>query len=374
MKRKIPIFVLSTALILSSGTSVFAEEQNSSNQRVEQAQTLTYEQALERALSSSYSLQNAKADIERAGETRDKAADNIKYIPGGPGNPMANQVYTGYSKAEVGYQMQKKKLDVEKDTITYSVKEAYNAVLQALEKKKIADKSVENAYLQNNVMRYKQREGIVSNFEADKADKTYQAELKNQKAALAAVDSAYEKLNQLIKLPASSRLQLVDYPKFEKMSEVDLDGHIAKVIDGNPSIWLAGKNIDLARLDLDLYTFNDPTNPDTYRAKEIDVDKAQYSYNDAVDKTEQGVRTIYYNIRQLEENYEVIEQKLKIAQDTLRLSELQFEAGILTKAELSSARLAVEQLKQQLADITISHDNLMMAFEKPWVLTSGGGA
>jgi outer membrane protein len=370
MKSKFPFFVLSSALLFSLAAPVYAAD--ASNAQSTSQQTLTYEQAIQKALSSSYSLQNAQADIDRAEEVKEKAADNVLYTPAGPGNSYANKAYTGYAKAEIGYSMQKKKLTVEEDSIAYSVREAYNAVLQALEKKKLADQSVENAYLQNNIARYKQMQGLISDYEADKADKTYQSELKNQKAAVTAVDNAYEKLNQLIKVPANTRLNLTDYPTFKKLENVDLEAHVAQVLDENPSIWLAGKNIDLARLDLDLYTFNDKTNPDSYKAKQIDVDKAQYTYSDARDKTAQGVRNIYYNIRQLEENYDVLQQKLKMAEDALRLAQVQFDVGVITKAELSSARLAVEQLKQQLADTTISHDNLIQAFEKPWAVTSAG--
>lgn len=368
--KKLPVFVLATAMLFPLTVPVSAAESAVDKATQQQSQTLTYEQAIQRALSTSYSLQNAKADIERANEVRDKLSDNIEYVPAGPGNPIANQMYTGFAKAELGYQMKQKKLTVEEDAIAYSVREAYNAVLQALEKKKLADKSVENAYLQNNVTRYKQREGLASEFEADKADKTYQAELKNQQAAATALTSAYEKLNQLIKLPANTRLQLIEQPAFKKLEDVDLEVHISRVLDENPNIWLAGKNIDLARLDLDLYTFNDKTNPDTYKAKEIDVDKAQYTYSDIRDKTAQAVRTIYYNIRQLEDNHNLLEQKLKVSEDALRLAEVQFEAGILTKAEVSAARLAVEQIKQQLFDISVSHDNLMEVFKKPWAAAS----
>lgn len=367
--KKASTFLLSIVLLFPLSVPAFAAEQEAvQQQNVVQQQTLTLEQAIQRALSTSYSLQNAKADIERANEVRNNAADNVEYTPFGPGNPTANKVYTGYAKSEIGYQMQKKKLTVEEDSIAYSVREAYNAVLRELEKKKLADKSVENAYLQNNMMRYKQLQGLVSEFEADKADKTYRSELKNQQAAVTALNSAYEKLNQLIKLPAGARPQLVEQPVFKKLEETDLEAHVVRVLDENPSIWLAGKNIDLARLDLDLYTFNDKTNPDTYKAKEIDVYKAQYTYNDVRDKTAQAVRNIYYNIRQLEENYAVLEQKLKVAEDSLRLAEIQFEAGVLTKAEISSTRLAVDQIKQQLADIAISHDNLVEAFKKPWAV------
>jgi outer membrane protein len=368
--KKISGVILATVLVFPFATPGHALEKATAIQQ----QSLTYDQAVSMALSKSYTLKNAEADIERSYKVREKAADNVVLIPTGPGNSQANAAFTGLVKADLGWQMNKRQVKIEEDSLEYSVRKAYNAILQAQENKKLADSTVANEELQSNVIAYKVNAGLASKAEQVRAEGSYKSEKKNQKAADAALVSAYQSFNQLVGLSPSAKPQLVEKPVFKKLEEDNLEFHINHVIEENPQIWLANKNIDLARLNLDLYTFNDPKNPEPYDAKKIDVKKAENQYLDAKEKAAQAVRTIYYNIKELEERYEALQEQVPAAEEALRLAKVQYEVGTGTKAELSSAELKVRQLKQKLFEIEIKHDDLVNAYYKPWVLASSAGS
>ncbi|CEH30635.1 hypothetical protein AM501_28470 [Aneurinibacillus migulanus] len=347
--------ILATALLTAS----FAGTGFAANKK------LTYQEAIDRALEQNYSVQKAEVEIERSLEVRNKLGRELEYVPTAGGDIEAISAFTGVQQADIGWQMSQRQYTLEQDQVVYSVREAYNAVLQAIADKKAADFAVENAYTQVNAMNYKNMYGQASNFDNERAQKTHVAAQKTQKAAETTLSNAYQKLNELIKLPADERPELIEQVTFVKMPEVDLENHINRVNDQSPQLWLADKNIDMARLKLDLYTPN-VKGTEPYSAKELEVNKKGLEYADAKEKVSILVRSLYHNIRQIEDNYDALKQNLVIAEEGLKLLQTKFDVGLATKAELMEEQQKIEDLKKQLYELTIKHDNLVFAFKMPW--------
>jgi len=123
----------------------------------------------------------------------------------------------------------------------------------------------------------------------------------------------------------------------------------------------------LADLALDLYIFNDKTNPDTYDAKKIDVDKAVLTVDDTKDQLEKKVRSLYYNIKSTEDRYNSLKANLDSAELALQTTQINYDAGMAIAADLLTAKLNVEKIKQQMFDLVAQHDNMLLAIDKPWV-------
>jgi len=85
------------------------------------------------------------------------------------------------------------------------------------------------------------------------------------------------------------------------------------------------------------------------------------------------VRTIYYNIRQLEENYAGIEQKLAVAEENLRITRLKYELGMAIKTDVISAQAALTGTQKTLIDAACQHEVLKLAFRKPWAYAASAG-
>lgn len=359
-----------TVLIFTNSGSAAGNSTSSANNNVNpNIPVLTFQKATDLALSYSYTAKNAQQDIDRAKEVLNKAADNVKYVPAvGSQDQIGNQIYAGYAQANVAYQMAQKEYGVIQDTITYQVKTAYNAVLQALEQKRVADLALQNALLQNQIAQFSYNNGTISEIDQSQKNNDVANAKASQEAADKAVADAYQKLNQLLGLPQDARPQLIDTPQMSPLGNVDLEGKVAQVQTSSPSIWLAEQNVDIAQLQLDLYTFNNKSSLDTYKAKQIDVTKAQNTAADLRDQLGKSVRTLYYNIRELEDQYQALQAKLASAEQTLKKTQALYDNGMAIQADLVAAQLQVESLKQQLQNIAAQHDNALMAFDKPWVL------
>lgn len=355
--KKTASFLLSASLLFPfSGISYAADG-------------LTYQEAINKALGVSNQLKSTQLDIERKLEDVQKSADNIRFMPAeASASAEADNAFTAYVARSVAYDTSKQSLTTQQDAIAYNVRTAYNKILQEQEKKKFADLSEHNARTQSYVAFLKQQAGLAGRLEADRSEKLYQAEQKNKKVNETNLNNAYEAFNQLLKLDAKERPVLEERPEYKPLGDVDVETHIARVNAQNPTLFQADKGIDLARLSVNLYDSN--RSDTTSKGTKIDVEKAKTNYSLAKERTEQAIRDIYANIRALEEQYKALEANIAVAEDAANLAKIQFDVGVGTKADMEAADLKVAELKQKMFDIIVNHDNLVEAFNKPWVLAS----
>ncbi|MED0738678.1 TolC family protein [Aneurinibacillus thermoaerophilus] len=376
--KKLPAFVLSTALLFPLSLPVYAAETT----LVVQSQSLTYEQALERAFNASIPLKNAGDEIDRSFEIRQNLGSGIQYYPVGVGNGPKDEMVRAQAKgvvqADMAWRISKRKYDLEKDNIIYSVKTAYNNVLKAQKQKELAEANAKNQEVQKNVAFYKASEGALSQYELSQEEGKYNSALKQKVAAEKALDDAWTKLNALIGAPQEARFALVDEPQFKPFdkSETDLENDITFIVSNSDAVAMAEEQVKIQRMDVDLYTYN-AGSPTSYKAEEIDVRKAANQVEDTKKNLADGMRSIYYSIKQLEEQYKVLTIELKKAEETLKMAQVRYDTGVGIKADVTAAELAVADKKKKIFDTLIQLDNLKLAYEKPWVAagaSAGGGS
>jgi len=352
--KRLTMFLLILILSMTLCTAAYADQSR-----------LTYQQAVDMALTSSKTLKNAAADVDRTYEVRKDASSEGMIIPMEPGDPGVVKTYMGSMKADLYWQMSKKTLEIARDKIGYTVKQAYNTVLLAGEKKKVADLAVENHYWKNRLAELKYQNGMVSSIEHMQANSDYSGARESQKAAAKGLDDAYQKFNSLVGLSSDARPILTEVPQFAKLGDIDLEKRVSQVTSDNYNVWLDDQKTNLAKLDLDLYSSRTASEP--YSAKQIDVTKAQNTADDSRTNIAKLVRTIYYSLKQLEDTYSTLQAKLTVADQAFKITQVKFDIGMATKAEVVSAQYDLEQLRLQVMEYGLNHDNQQMLFEKPWV-------
>lgn len=364
MLKKIQILILALIMVLSLCPAALADEQATDPASAEMS--LTYQKALEMALSNSNTYRNTGLDIDRTYEVRKNASDKLKYVPWDPSNTAASKAFTGLVQADVGWQMSSKTYSLTRDSIALAVKQSYNGVLQAQQKKKLADLTLEDMSTQKYMMDLKYQNGLSSALERDQYRGNLTATRESQTATAKVLDDAYTTFNNLVGLPAGSRPVLIGQPQLNVIGEVDLDIKVAQVKDISPSVWLANQNVNIAKLTLDLFNPNDTSGADNYETKRIDLTKQANKASDEKNKLDKTVRSLYYKIKQLEDQYSGLQANLEVAEQGLRITKVKYDIGMAIKAELITSQLAVEKIKQQMFDIAAQHENLVMSFEKPW--------
>lgn len=326
---------------------------------------LSLDEAVNAALSYSKTLQLAEYDIDRSREVRDDAGDNVDFIPLGSATVSSDSVYKKLVSSDLSWQMYKKTRNVKADQLVMQVFQAYNNVLNAEEKIIVAEKALANAEWQRRAARIGYRVGTVSLSSQLLAESSYEVSVASLQAAKESRDDAWTKFNALLGVEPSQRYQLTDRAELVPLEVIDLESVVSARLSESPSAWLADRNVDIARLNLDLYNWLD-TNRAPYETAKIDLRKAETTAADSKDQIRQLVRGLYYSIRQLEEQYTNVEQNLKSAEETLRVKQVQLAVGTGTKGEVIAAEASVTALKQSRQQIINQHEVTRLAFDKPW--------
>jgi outer membrane protein TolC len=331
----------------------------------------TMQQAVEKAMFLNKGLKSSQYDADRSEEVRDYVSDKVEYNATGPApNSKAESLVISDVQAGINASMAKKNLMVQQDSVVMSVYSAYDTILQAQEKVKVAELTLKQKDWLKRMALVGQKVGTVDIMAVVQATTNYESAKSSLEAAKKALDDDYQKFNQLVGLWPDDRPVLVTIPEITPLEVANLDYEVAKALDISPTVWSAQRKIDLAKLTKQLYDFTD-SNSEPYKVKQIDVEKAEVAATDTKDSVSKLVRTLYYSTKQLEEQYAGSQESLRLAEESQRVAKVKFEVGMATNTELLEAELGLAQAKQSLLNISCQHEIQVMAFKKPWAYSSG---
>lgn len=332
-------------------------------------QGLTIEQAIDMALAHSKSIRQAAFDVDRSEEVRDELAQQMSYIPRGMTDYATGQLYTGLVTSDMYYRMAQKNLTMEEDKVALAAYKAYTDVIKAGQDLEYAQKSFNQAAWMQNVAYLSLQQGMASDYDKTAAEVQYKAAQNNLGTARQTLDNAFLTLNQLIGLEPAGRVVLLDKPAYQALEPVLLEEKINKVLNASPSVWMAEQAAKIAETQLDLYDFTYQAQ-DPYEAKEVDVNKAKLSARDAKEQMSQFVRTLYNNLLIMEQGYASLQEAERLAQEELRIKQLKYELGMITKTEVQAAELALQVKQKSLDALVFQHETWKMVFDKPWTYSA----
>lgn len=368
MRKKAAIFIVGMFFVIMLAGFAYGSEASISEDNPKVIQ-LTLDQAVDQALLNSKGLKQADYNIERVEKVREQAADNVKYIPAGPTTDSASKAFTALVKTDLALQMSKKSKNAEEDVVVLKVVQAYTDILAAQEENAVAEAALHTAEWQLRTSRVSFQVGVLSLTSKIQAEAGYEIRKAALEVARQGLSDKYQSLNNLVGYKPEVRPVLIDRPEFSPININNLEAEIQRRIELSPSIWLAERQVELAKLDLELYDWTNPMR-EPYDAKKIDVDTAELQSADGKEQMRQGMRTIYNNIMKLEENYTLLQQNLKIAEENLRIAQLQYEVGTATKSQVLEAENNVAQAKKDIATVVYTHEVLKLRFDKPWAMAA----
>ncbi len=328
--------------------------------------SMSLQEAVNLALKHSNKVKQIDFDIERSEEVRKQAADRVNFIPVGAGHdPQAVAAFTGLVAVDMGLQMTKKSKELEKDKVTLNVFNKYTNALAANKKYELAKLELDKAKRDWQVALLSLDAGIISKSQIKLAEAGNKSAQLNYALAAKEVEKAYQDLNAIIGRRAQDRPLLIDEVEYVPLEVENIDFTVVRIMDGNPAIWLAEEQVQLAKIQLDLYSWNDPTR-EPYNAKKIDIEKAELSAVDAKKQMRDGLYSLYQGILQLEDNYKLAEQGLKVSIEDYNIKKLQYDVGMLSKQDYLAAELALSKAENNFNQIIYQHEALKQTFYKPW--------
>jgi outer membrane protein len=324
----------------------------------------TLEQAVARAMASSETLKSSDYDVVRGFDVRQYVGDKVTFTPLESSGTAADTAFENLMVADLNWRSSKRSYEAQQDSVVMQTYKLYLGLVQASNNVKVAEIQAGSADWQHRVAAVTYWVGMLNNMGMMQADATLAGAKSNLESANKALEDAYQKFNLLVGLWPEDRPVLTDKPVFNEVKIDNLDFEVAKAMAASPSVWLAKQQIDLAKINLELYNFNNASVP--YSAKQIDVTKTEIAVQDTTEQMGKLVRTLYYTIKQSEEQYAVALDSVKTAEESLRVTKVKYDVGMATLAEVRASEAALAQAEKSVFDLSCSHEILEYAFQKPW--------
>jgi hypothetical protein len=334
---------------------------------------LTYDEAVELALQNSTELKNARESELQAEEIREQLA-NLRRISGSTpeglgydqADAAARKLLLEFTAADTAWRMGARQVEILEETIAFQVRSAYDEVLQNTASLEKTDRALAFAAKKLTQTETKTRLGMESCFNRENARSSYAAEKEQRERLVHLLDEAYVSLNKLLGLEMDARRKLQEPDPPVWLEEVNLERHLALILHDHPYIWLQEQKVAQAERELSLYTYNIKAPPYKVVASAVQQEKNNlYALKEEVHK---GVRSLYYQLQGLENQYKALEASLAQAENGLYAVQLRFKLGMAVPLEIEQAELAVLEIKSGMQDLARAYGQLKMLYEKPWVI------
>jgi len=326
---------------------------------------ISVSQAVSLSLSNSESLKSAKSDITKNKELQEDADDDLDYIPS-PSSGTAETETPWYSllTADLSLQTSRKSYTTEEEKIALDTYNEYWEILKCQEKLKVAELGAKKAKLELQNAQAGNTVGTVANIDLLSTKSQYQTALTTLELARNNLDDAYVALNSDIGLWPEDRPVLTDTVEYSPAGMIELDNEVARVLADSPTIWSADQAVTLQNYTKNMMFYSGSYTP--YVVRQIGVEQAEWDAVSAKEATAQSVREMYYQIMNMEQNYSMLQEQIKLAEENLRVSQVNFEIGMATALDVCTAEKSLADAKSSFFELIINHEYAELVFEKPW--------
>jgi len=352
--RKLLALVMMLVLVGLVFAPVGAAQEANTSARA--AVELTLDRAVQRALAFNPALEKKMLEVEEA----DDARVSVPATYYTEWSPEAEAGIFGAESSKFAYEQAKRAYDLQRDALILDVTKKYYDVLRALEKLAAKQAAYAHAEAEVAAARAMFNVGLLSRLALDGAEARLEGAGAELAEAQGQLDNAYLALNQLVRFDGQERPVLVDpVPPFEPV-ELELSAYEARAFRANPSLELARAAADyMQRVENYAVQGEIQVTSTDVKAAELDVRAAQ-------DGVRELVHHLYRGVKTLEDTYAAAEMGLAIAAETLRVTRLKHEVGMVTRTAVLEAEAEVAAARQRLFDLAAQHAYMKQALDKPW--------
>jgi len=347
LMRKLLSGILIMLLVICFAPAAALAEDQAQEEQME----LSLEDAVKRALGFSNAVEKAWLDIDKADDSRIPLAEGYYSTPG-----FESVILAGES-ASFDYDKANKNLGLTRDQVTLNTYDKYFDSLRKQKELEIKELALGYSGKELEAAKALHSVGMLNRIGLDGMETKVLAAQNEYNAAGAELENAFVSFNQMLGFKEDTRPLLITVPEFAPW-EKDLQMHISTVLHESPMLWTASEAADFMESIANIGAIDSIT--------EEDAKKAKLDATDARDATRLMVRSLHSAVKKMEDGYAAAEQGVKMAQETLRITELKNELGMATKTEVLEAQLALASAEQGLFDLVCQHEFMKKVLETPW--------
>ena len=177
-------------------------------------------------------------------------------------------------------------------------------------------------------------------------------------------EKAYINLKRLLGLPLDKPIKLTDYFEYNpKDLEKNLEEIIEEAQQSRIDIMSAEGTFEIAKLDFDLNSKVYPSNTFIYKEKEHAMEEARMKLADTRSSVEAEVRGIWLDLKEAETNIFVLDKSLEMAEESLRIAKLSYEAGLIRSVDVAAAEEGFKQVQLQRSAVIYNYNLARLKLE-----------
>ncbi len=326
-KRSLTLVLAVLLATLFVGTLAFAEETR---------RDISLEEALNVALENSLAIKQAQLKVREA-EFNFKQVEAASIMRPSP---------TLRLQAQSGLDLAKQDLRLAEDDLALAVETDFYSVLKAENLLQVVEESLASAKRHEEVASKKLAAGTVTKLDVIKAARNVLNAQANLTQARHGRDLALMKFRQTLGIALDANV----YPASSAFSiepiQLNLEDDLAFALENRMEIQQLQLALEVAEKNVEL-SDNDYTAALTLEQAKINLEKAKLQYQQAKDGLNLEIRQSYLAVMDAQERIGVLAKGVEEAQETLRLSELSYEADMITSNEVQDAQVAVTSAKTE---------------------------
>jgi len=278
-------------------------------------------------------------------------------------------------KTEVYLKLAEAGIDVTIRGIHFGVEAAYYGAISARDNRLLAETAVERQQDLLRIAEAKYNAGVVARTEVLDA----QVQLAKAEADLLKAKSqeekAYINLKKLLGLAQDELIELTDTFDYKPTDfDVTLEELIGEALKNRIDIMSAEGAYEIAKLDFDLSSKVYPSNTFIYKEKQHAMEDARIKLEDTKASVEAEVRQIWLDFEEAKVNIPVLDKALEMAEESLRLARLSYEAGLVRSVDVAAAEEGLRQVQLQRSGVIYNYNLARLKLENVVRFSVSGAA
>jgi len=267
-------------------------------------------------------------------------------------------------RTEVAVKLAEAGIDVTVKGIRFGVEAAYYGALSARDNRLLAEAAAQRQQDLLRIAEAKYKAGMVAKTEVLDAQVQLAKAEANLLNAKSQEEKAYINLKKLLGLPQDKPIELTDSFDYKPADfEVTLEELLKEAQKNRIDIMSAQGSYEIAKLDFDLSSKVYPSNTFIYKEKEHAMEEARIKFEDTKAAVEAEVRQIWLDFEEAKANIPVLDKALEMAEESLRLAKLSYEAGLVRSVDVAAAEEGLKQVQLQRAGAIYNYNLARLKLE-----------
>ncbi|MDW7671877.1 MAG: stalk domain-containing protein [Bacillota bacterium] len=333
---------------------------------------LPYEEAVNRAIRNSYSLENRLITVRQLEEQRERSEEaflNTRPISdrGFLQDIQNKQALLGLIQTEINLEISKMQAEIEEERIAFTVKSIFHDIINLENNLVFMEAMLETNELNFQLQQLREQQGLISQVALSATEE----ELVQFKAQIDSVmrsrTNAYEQLAVMTGISDIHGYRVEALPTaFEVMPEVNLATHVSRKSSVDPYVRLQERQIERAERNLQLFIYTGMEEP--YEVRRLTLESEKVNLSALKSRLGESLQNRYQTIRQTENQYQIAQSQLKTLEEQARVLATQLELGMVIEKDVMEIYAAVQNQRNELVKLTLQHQLLLTMFEAPYLM------